>query len=94
LDEVTAYEVGRAVTTLLGSAAGVAHIVIGRDTRLSGQMLEAALESGVRAAGGVPLLVGVLPTPGVAFITRSLGADAGVVISASHNPYQDNGIKV
>jgi phosphoglucosamine mutase len=69
-------------------------VIIGKDTRLSGYMLESALESGVTSMGGVPYLVGVLPTPGIAFIAESMRADAGVVISASHNPYQDNGIKV
>lgn len=69
-------------------------IVVGRDTRLSGPWLEQAVESGVRASGGVPSPVGVLPTPGVAYLARVMGAAAGVVISASHNPYQDNGIKV
>jgi phosphoglucosamine mutase len=69
-------------------------VIIGKDTRLSGYMLESALEAGVTSMGGVPYLVGVLPTPGIAFITESMRADAGIVISASHNPYQDNGLKV
>ncbi|TLN24019.1 phosphoglucosamine mutase [bacterium] len=68
-------------------------VVIGKDTRLSGYMLETALASGFCSMGVDILLVGPLPTPGIAFITSSMRADAGVVISASHNPYQDNGIK-
>lgn len=68
-------------------------ILIGKDTRLSGYMLETALASGICSSGADVLLVGPLPTPGVAFLTRSMRADAGVVISASHNPFQDNGIK-
>jgi len=69
-------------------------IIIGKDTRISGYMLESALESGITSMGGYPYLVGVLPTPGIAFVTQSMRADAGIVISASHNPYQDNGIKI
>src|SRR6187397_2452939 len=68
-------------------------IVIGKDTRLSGYMLENALSSGVLSMGVDVLFIGPLPTPGVAYVTRSLRADAGIVISASHNPYDDNGIK-
>ena len=68
-------------------------ILIGKDTRLSGYMLETALASGIVSMGADVLLVGPLPTPGVAFLTRSMRSDAGVVISASHNPYPDNGIK-
>ena len=68
-------------------------IVIGKDTRLSGYMLENALASGVMSLGANVLFIGPLPTPGVAYITRSLRADAGIVLSASHNPYEDNGIK-
>jgi phosphoglucosamine mutase len=68
-------------------------IVIGKDTRLSGYMLENALSSGVLSMGVDVLLIGPLPTPGVAYVTRSLRADAGIVITASHNPYNDNGIK-
>lgn len=68
-------------------------ILIGKDTRLSGYMLETALASGICSSGADVLLVGPLPTPGVAFLTRSMRADAGVVISASHNPFEDNGIK-
>ena len=68
-------------------------IVIGKDTRLSGYMIENALVAGICSMGVDVLLVGPLPTPGIAFITSSMRADAGVVISASHNPYQDNGIK-
>ena len=67
--------------------------VIGKDTRVSGYMLESALEAGFVAAGMDVQLLGPLPTPGIAFMTKSLGADVGVVISASHNPYYDNGIK-
>jgi phosphoglucosamine mutase len=69
-------------------------VVIGKDTRLSGYMLESALEAGIVSAGADVMLVGPLPTPAIAFITSSMRADAGVVISASHNPYQDNGIKI
>src|SRR6202789_4458618 len=68
-------------------------IVIGKDTRLSGYMLENALSSGILSMGVDVLLIGPLPTPGVAYVTRSLRADAGIVITASHNPYDDNGIK-
>jgi phosphoglucosamine mutase len=68
-------------------------ILIGKDTRVSGYMLETALASGICSMGANVQLVGPLPTPGVAFLTRSMRADAGVVISASHNPFQDNGIK-
>ncbi|MEJ2688352.1 MAG: phosphoglucosamine mutase, partial [Deltaproteobacteria bacterium] len=69
-------------------------IVIGKDTRLSGYMIENALAAGICSLGVDVLLVGPLPTPGIAFITTSMRADAGVVISASHNPFQDNGIKI
>src|SRR6187399_658667 len=68
-------------------------IVIGKDTRLSGYMLENALSSGILSLGVDVLFIGPLPTPGVAYVTRSLRADAGIVITASHNPYADNGIK-
>ncbi len=68
-------------------------VLIGKDTRLSGYLLESALESGLAAAGVDVLLVGPLPTPAIAYLTRTLRADAGIVISASHNPYEDNGIK-
>ncbi len=69
-------------------------IVIGKDTRLSGYIFEQALSSGIASMGADALLVGPLPTPAIAFITASMRADAGIVISASHNPYQDNGIKI
>lgn len=75
------------------SESGKVSVVIGKDTRQSGDMLEAALAAGLTARGVNVIHVGVLPTPGVSYLTRQLGADAGVVISASHNPYQDNGIK-
>jgi phosphoglucosamine mutase len=68
-------------------------IVIGKDTRLSGYMLENAIAAGILSMGVDVLLIGPLPTPGVAYITRSLRADAGIVLTASHNPYEDNGIK-
>ncbi|MBT4721787.1 MAG: phosphoglucosamine mutase, partial [Rhodospirillaceae bacterium] len=69
-------------------------VVIGKDTRLSGYMIEPALTAGFVAAGMDPILAGPLPTPAIAMLTRSLRADLGVMISASHNPYQDNGIKL
>jgi len=68
-------------------------VVIGKDTRISGYMFESALEAGLSAAGIDILLLGPMPTPGIAYLTRTLHAQAGIVISASHNPYQDNGIK-
>ena len=68
-------------------------VIIGKDTRISGYMLEAALQAGLTAAGVNVLLTGPLPTPGIAYLTRALRLSAGVMISASHNPYQDNGIK-
>ena len=89
----TAYEVGRAAAYVLRKKDGLNKILIGKDTRLSGYMLESALTSGICSMGMHVVLVGPLPTPGIAFVTRSLRADAGVVISASHNPYDDNGIK-
>jgi phosphoglucosamine mutase len=80
---------------LAGRAPGAAHpaVLIGKDTRISGYMVEAALEAGFSAAGVDVYLCGPLPTPGVAYLTRALRLSAGVVISASHNPYADNGIK-
>jgi phosphoglucosamine mutase len=77
----------------VGGAKHRYRVLIGKDTRLSGYMLETALASGICSMGADVLLVGPLPTPGVAFLTRSMRVDAGVVISASHNPFQDNGIK-
>ena len=77
-----------------GVAAQPPHIVMGRDTRESGEWIERAFMEGARGAGAVCESAGVITTPGVAFLTRTLPADAGVVVSASHNPYQDNGIKI
>jgi phosphoglucosamine mutase len=89
-----ALRLGRAVAQRFTHAERPGRIVIGKDTRLSGYMLESALQAGIVSAGADVMLVGPLPTPGIAFITWSMRADAGVVISASHNPYQDNGIKI
>jgi phosphoglucosamine mutase len=96
LDPMTsemAMQLGRAAAHIFMRRAGRHQIVIGKDTRVSGYMLESALTSGICSMGVDVLLVGPMPTPAIAFLTRSLRADAGVVISASHNPYQDNGIK-
>ncbi|HZY30337.1 MAG TPA: phosphoglucosamine mutase, partial [Candidatus Methylomirabilis sp.] len=89
----TMVKVGRAAAHLLRGSTRRSAIVIGKDTRLTGYMVETALTAGITSMGVDVLLVGPLPTPGIAFITRSLRADAGVVISASHNPYDDNGVK-
>jgi phosphoglucosamine mutase len=89
-----ALKLGRAVSHVFKERHGRGRIVVGKDTRLSGYMLEQAIASGVCSMGLDVWLVGPLPTPGIAFITSSMRADAGIVISASHNPYQDNGIKI
>ena len=90
-----ALRLGRAVTLVARRGqARPPRIVIGKDTRLSGYMLETAMASGICAMGGQVLLCGPIPTPAVANITHSMRADAGVVISASHNPFDDNGIKL
>jgi len=88
-----AMQLGRAAAYVFKHEDRRSRIVIGKDTRLSGYMIENALAAGICSMGVDVLLVGPLPTPGIAFITSSMRADAGVVISASHNPYQDNGIK-
>jgi len=88
-----AAEVLKAQKAAAVGSAGRVSVVIGKDTRQSGDMLEAALAAGLTSRGVNVIHLGVLPTPGVSFLTRALDADAGVVISASHNPYQDNGIK-
>ncbi|NOZ68132.1 MAG: phosphoglucosamine mutase [Deferribacteres bacterium] len=88
-----AFEVGRAAAYVLRKKHGRNQILIGKDTRLSGYMLESALTSGICSMGMNVVLVGPMPTPGIAFVTRSLRVDAGVVISASHNLFNDNGIK-
>jgi len=89
-----AFAIGQAVVYILKKEHTRPRIVIGKDTRISGYMIEGSLESGITSMGGNPYLLGVLPTPGIAFIAQSMRADAGIVISASHNPYQDNGIKI
>ena len=94
MDGMTAFTVGQAVTDLLKKGGRKVRIVIGKDTRISGDMLENSLVEGIASMGGDPCPVGILPTPGIAFITADLHASAGIVISASHNPYQDNGIKI
>ncbi len=92
-----AFQLGRAGAHVLvgkkGVATGSGRILIGRDTRVSGEMLEAALVAGITSTGVQAELLGVTPTPGVAYLIRKLNADAGVMISASHNPGADNGIK-
>jgi phosphoglucosamine mutase len=97
----TALKLGRAAAHVFSSNGGPygrrdgarPKIVLGKDTRLSGYMLESAMVAGITSLGVDVILLGPLPTPGVAYITRSLRADAGIVLSASHNPYEDNGIK-
>jgi phosphoglucosamine mutase len=95
----TALKLGRAAAHVFKTRAPVAKghgrhkIVVGKDTRLSGYMLENAISAGILSMGVDVLMIGPLPTPGVAYTTRSLRADAGIVLTASHNPYEDNGIK-
>ncbi len=89
------YAAGRVLTGIDSQLAAGAHpsVLIGKDTRISGYMLESALQAGLSAAGVDVLLTGPMPTPAVAYLTRALRAQAGIVISASHNPFEDNGIK-
>src|ERR1041384_7730729 len=95
----TALKLGRAAAHVFKNVAAQSRgrerhkIVIGKDTRLSGYMIENAISAGVLSMGVDVLFIGPLRTPGVAYVTRSLRADAGIVITASHNPYDDNGIK-
>ena len=95
LDPPTVSTIGSSLARYLANAAGRRPtLIVGRDTRESGQWIERALIDGANAAGAECRSAGVITTPGVAFLTRSLPADAGIVISASHNPYHDNGIKI
>jgi phosphoglucosamine mutase len=89
-----ALNIGRATAHLFKKKGHVAKVIIGKDTRISGYMFENALVSGICSMGVNAIMVGVMPTPGIAFLTSSMRADAGIVISASHNPIQDNGIKI
>ncbi len=93
MDSETVMRLGRAAAHVMLRSKGRHRVLIGKDTRISGYMLETALCSGITSMGVDVMLVGPLPTPGVAYMTRSMRADAGVMISASHNPYEDNGIK-
>ena len=94
MDPATALRLGQAAGHFFNRGSHRHRVVIGKDTRLSGYMLEPALASGFVSAGMDVVLVGPLPTPAIALLTRSLRADLGVMISASHNPYEDNGIKL
>lgn len=89
-----AFKIGRITAWLLGSDHNSPVFLIGRDTRLSGSMLEGSLTAGITSAGGEVRLLGIVSTPAVAYLTRHLKASAGVVISASHNPIEDNGLKI
>ena len=90
-----AYRVGQAVATVLMEDKGSRpEVLIGKDTRVSSDMLESALMAGICSVGGDVKPVGTIPTPAVAYLTIRERADAGIVISASHNPYEHNGIKV
>lgn len=88
-----ALKLGRAIAHISKRGSHRHRIMIGKDTRVSGYMLEFAISSGVCSLGVDVMLVGPLPTPAIAFLTKTMRADAGIVISASHNPFQDNGIK-
>jgi phosphoglucosamine mutase len=94
LDPETLVRLGKAIARIFLKKAGKHRILIGKDTRLSGYMIETSLAAGITSMGADVWLVGPIPTPGVAYLTRSMRADAGIMISASHNPYEDNGIKI
>lgn len=94
LDRDDVYRIGYCLTGYLMSIHPRPHLLIGRDTRVSGPWIESLLQRAIEDAGGTPELCGVLSTPAVSFLTRKTAAQAGIMISASHNPYQDNGIKI
>ena len=88
-----AFQLGQAGATVLTNEVHKAKILIGKDTRISGDMLESAMISGICSVGAEAMIAGVIPTPAIAHLTREYGADAGVMISASHNTVEYNGIK-
>ena len=100
LDHETVARLGAALVRAMGAAARSApagrplRFLVGRDTRESGEWIERELARGIHSAGAEITTAGVIPTPAVAYVTRAMGFDAGLVISASHNPFEDNGIKV
>jgi phosphoglucosamine mutase len=94
LDPPTVRRLGAALVRALPRASDIHRLLIGRDTRESGEWIGRELAHGARGAGGSVTCAGVISTPAVAYLTRENGFDAGVVISASHNPFEDNGIKV
>ena len=94
LDPYTMVQLGKAIASYFLGRKGRRRILIGKDTRLSGYMIETSLAAGITSMGADVMLVGPLPTPGVAYLTRSMRADAGIMISASHNPFEDNGVKI
>jgi phosphoglucosamine mutase len=94
MDAASVFSLGQAVTRFFRKPGELFRAVVGKDTRISGDMLESALQAGITSMGGHAFQLGVLPTPGVAFMTKGMRFGAGIMISASHNPYRDNGIKV
>ncbi|MFM1848248.1 MAG: phosphoglucosamine mutase [Pseudomonadota bacterium] len=94
LDPYTMVQLGKSIAHYFLGRRGRHRVLIGKDTRLSGYMIETSLAAGITSMGADVMLVGPLPTPGVAYLTRSMRADAGIVISASHNSFEDNGIKI
>jgi phosphoglucosamine mutase len=94
LDEKTTYWIGAALTTLIKKQSELPQVIIGHDTRESGSYIEEKISDGIRSFGGVVHTAGIIPTPGIAFLTKKFVFDAGIIVSASHNPYQDNGIKI
>ena len=94
LDESTVARIGAALTTILKQAASSPRILIGRDTRESGAWMEETLSRSIERESGIPSTAGIVTTAGVAYLTQAAGFDAGVMISASHNPFRDNGIKI
>ncbi len=94
LDPETLVRLGKGIAKVFLRKTGKHRILIGKDTRLSGYMIETSISAGITCMGAEVMLCGPLPTPGVAYLTKSMRADAGVMISASHNPFEDNGIKI
>jgi phosphoglucosamine mutase len=94
LDQVTVLKIGRALGIALKNSSMPARVVLGKDTRESNEWISRALASGLASTGALVVDAGIITTPGVAFLTRRHDLSAGVMVSASHNPYQDNGIKI